>query len=114
MRVLLREHPLFVPVAGAERSDVWPRQARLRRLRGRVLAEKRRALVTAVALFFSTFSTPLLSAALTFGLYVIGHFNAGFVRQDFTGAMAAVAIPELRHTPSVRLENACGRLKRRG
>ncbi len=34
------------------------------------------ALVTAVALFFSTFSGPLLSAAFTFGLYVIGHFNA--------------------------------------
>jgi ABC-type transport system involved in multi-copper enzyme maturation permease subunit len=34
------------------------------------------ALVTAVALFFSTFSTPLLSAALTFGIYVAGHFNA--------------------------------------
>ena len=33
-------------------------------------------LVTAIALFFSTFSSPLLSAALTFGLYVIGHFNA--------------------------------------
>jgi ABC-type transport system involved in multi-copper enzyme maturation permease subunit len=33
-------------------------------------------LITAVALFFSTFSTPLLSAALTFGLYVAGHFNA--------------------------------------
>jgi ABC-type transport system involved in multi-copper enzyme maturation permease subunit len=32
-------------------------------------------LVTAIALFFSTFSSPLLSAALTFGLYVIGHFN---------------------------------------
>ena len=33
-------------------------------------------LVTALALFFSTFSTPLLSAALTFGLYIAGHFNA--------------------------------------
>ena len=32
-------------------------------------------IVTAIALFFSTFSTPLLSAALTFGLYVAGHFN---------------------------------------
>ena len=32
-------------------------------------------LVTAVAMFFSTFSTPLLSAALTFGIYVAGHFN---------------------------------------
>lgn len=33
-------------------------------------------LVTAIALFFSTFSNPLLSAALTLGLWVIGHFNA--------------------------------------
>ena len=33
-------------------------------------------LVTAIALFFSTFSSPILSAALTFGLYVVGHFNA--------------------------------------
>jgi ABC-type transport system involved in multi-copper enzyme maturation permease subunit len=33
-------------------------------------------LVTALALFFSTFSTPLLSAALTFGFYIVGHFNA--------------------------------------
>jgi ABC-type transport system involved in multi-copper enzyme maturation permease subunit len=32
-------------------------------------------LVTAIALFFSTFSTPMLSAALTFGLYIIGHFS---------------------------------------
>jgi Cu-processing system permease protein len=32
--------------------------------------------VTAIALFFSTFSTPLLSAALTFGLVVAGHFSA--------------------------------------
>jgi ABC-type transport system involved in multi-copper enzyme maturation permease subunit len=33
-------------------------------------------LVTAIALFFSTFSTPILSAALTFGLYLAGNFNA--------------------------------------
>jgi ABC-type transport system involved in multi-copper enzyme maturation permease subunit len=32
-------------------------------------------IVTAIALFFSTFSTPLLAAALTFGLFVVGHFN---------------------------------------
>jgi ABC-type transport system involved in multi-copper enzyme maturation permease subunit len=32
-------------------------------------------IITAIALFFSTFSTPLLSAALTFALYVAGHFN---------------------------------------
>jgi ABC-type transport system involved in multi-copper enzyme maturation permease subunit len=34
------------------------------------------AIVTAIALFFSTFSSPMLSAALTFGLYGVGHFNA--------------------------------------
>ena len=33
-------------------------------------------LVTAIALFFSTFSSPFLSAGLTLGLWVIGHFNA--------------------------------------
>lgn len=32
-------------------------------------------IVTAIALFFSTFSTPLLAAALTFGLFLVGHFN---------------------------------------
>jgi len=32
-------------------------------------------IVTAIALFFSTFSTPMLSAALTFGLFVVGHFS---------------------------------------
>jgi ABC-type transport system involved in multi-copper enzyme maturation permease subunit len=32
-------------------------------------------IVTATALFFSTFSTPILSAALTFGVYVAGFFS---------------------------------------
>jgi ABC-type transport system involved in multi-copper enzyme maturation permease subunit len=32
-------------------------------------------IVTAIALFFSTFSSPLLAALLTFGLWVAGHFN---------------------------------------
>ena len=32
-------------------------------------------LVTAFALFFSTFSSPMLSAALTVGLYIVGHFS---------------------------------------
>lgn len=40
------------------------------------------------------------------GIFV-GHFNGGFVRQDFSAALAAVAIPEFRHTPAVRMENAC-------
>lgn len=33
-------------------------------------------LVTAIAVFFSTFSTPILSAALTAGFYVAGQFSA--------------------------------------
>jgi ABC-type transport system involved in multi-copper enzyme maturation permease subunit len=33
-------------------------------------------LVTAIALLFSTFSTPIVSAALTFGLVIAGHFSA--------------------------------------
>ena len=36
----------------------------------------------------------------------IGHFNAGFVRQDFSASLAAVAIPEFRHTPAVARLNA--------
>ena len=39
------------------------------------------SLVTAIALFLSTFSSPFLSAGLTVGLWVIGHFNADF--RDF-------------------------------
>ena len=33
-------------------------------------------LVTAIAVFFSTFSTPILSATLTFACYIVGHFSA--------------------------------------
>lgn len=33
-------------------------------------------LVTAMAIFFSTFSSPLLSTMLTLGLWVAGHFNS--------------------------------------
>jgi len=34
------------------------------------------AIVTAIAVFFSTFSTPILSAAFTFGFFVAGRFSA--------------------------------------
>lgn len=37
-------------------------------------------LVTALALFFSTFSSPLLSALLTLGLWVAGHFSGDLRR----------------------------------
>jgi ABC-type transport system involved in multi-copper enzyme maturation permease subunit len=50
-------------------------------------------LVTAVALFFSTFSTPILSAALTFGVYIVGHFTADLRRfQDVVDSPAAARI----------------------
>jgi ABC-type transport system involved in multi-copper enzyme maturation permease subunit len=41
---------------------------------GLILAEL--MVVTALALFFSTFSSPLLATLLTLGLWVAGHFNA--------------------------------------
>ncbi len=34
------------------------------------------SMVTAIAVFFSTFSTPMLSAALTFGFFIAGRFSA--------------------------------------
>lgn len=37
----------------------------------------------------------------------VGHFNAGFLYQDFPSALLANHIPALRFTPSVRVENAC-------
>ncbi|MDQ0072412.1 acetyl-CoA C-acetyltransferase [Variovorax boronicumulans] len=40
------------------------------------------------------------------GIFV-GHFNGGFLPQDFSASLVAMAIPALRHVPAVRLENAC-------
>ena len=37
----------------------------------------------------------------------IGTFNGGFVPQDFSAGLLGVALPELRFTPAVRVENAC-------
>ncbi len=48
------------------------------------------ALVTALALFFSTFSSPLLSAMLTFGLWVAGRFNADL--RQFENVVEAPAL----------------------
>lgn len=38
---------------------------------------------------------------------VLGHFNAGFSRQDFTSALVLQANPNMRFTPTTRVENAC-------
>ena len=64
-------------VATEGQRAAWPAPAadpRLLMAVGLVFVEL--LLVTALALFFSTFSSPFLSAVLTFGLWVIGHFNA--------------------------------------
>jgi ABC-type transport system involved in multi-copper enzyme maturation permease subunit len=50
------------------------------------------AIVTAVALLFSTFSSPILAAALTFGLYVVGHFNADLRNFEAVVESKAVAV----------------------
>lgn len=39
-------------------------------------------LITATALFFSTFSSPFLSVALTVGVYIIGHFSEDLKHLD--------------------------------
>jgi ABC-type transport system involved in multi-copper enzyme maturation permease subunit len=46
-------------------------------------------IVTAVALLFSSFSTPSLSALLTFFVFIIGHFSADLRSFSATGTMSA-------------------------
>jgi ABC-type transport system involved in multi-copper enzyme maturation permease subunit len=50
-------------------------------------------LITAIAVFFSTFSTPILSAALTFGLFVVGHFSSDL--RNFKDAVDSPAAARL-------------------
>lgn len=49
-------------------------------------------LITAIALFFSTFSSPMLSAAFTFGLYIVGHFNADLAQFENVVQSKPVAV----------------------
>ena len=37
----------------------------------------------------------------------LGHFNGGFVAQDFTSSLVLQADPALRFKPATRVENAC-------
>jgi Cu-processing system permease protein len=51
------------------------------------------AVVTAVALFFSTYSSPMLSAVFTLGVYIAGQFNADLKHFDsIVSAPAVVAV----------------------
>jgi len=64
-------------MAGGWHLPIWEAPAMdPRLLKAIVMILLQLMMVTAIALLFSTFSTPLLSAALTFGLYIVGHFNA--------------------------------------
>jgi len=54
--------------------DVPPSDPRILKAVALIVVEL--SVVTAIALFFSTFSTPILSAAFTFALWVAGHFSA--------------------------------------
>lgn len=38
---------------------------------------------------------------------LLGHFNAGFSRQDFTSSLVLQVSPDLRFKPATRVENAC-------
>ncbi len=50
-------------------------------------------LVTAIALFFSTFSSPMLSAAFAFGFFIVGHFSTDLRNFDqVVDSAAAVGI----------------------
>jgi hypothetical protein len=48
-------------------------------------------LITAIALFFSSFSSPLLSMLLTMGLWIAGHFNADLRQFEAVVDSTAVA-----------------------
>jgi ABC-type transport system involved in multi-copper enzyme maturation permease subunit len=51
------------------------------------------AVVTAVALFFSSYSSPMLSAVFTLGVYLVGQFNADLKHFDqIVDSPAAVAV----------------------
>jgi ABC-type transport system involved in multi-copper enzyme maturation permease subunit len=54
--------------------DVPPSDPRILKAVALIVVEL--SVVTAIALFFSTFSTPILSAAFTFALWIAGHFSA--------------------------------------
>jgi len=72
----------------------WPAPATdlgMLRAVGLILVEL--MLVTAIALFFSTFSSPFLSAMLTIGVWVIGHFNSDL--RDYGATIQSTAAANL-------------------
>ena len=51
------------------------------------------AVITAIALFFSTFSTPIMSAVFAFGFYIVGHFSTDL--RDFGQVVESPATARL-------------------
>jgi ABC-type transport system involved in multi-copper enzyme maturation permease subunit len=84
-------------MAGPGAARAWERPALdPLMLRAFVLTFEELSIVTAIALFFSTFSTPMLSAALTFGFFIAGRFSAdlrNFDQAVNSRAAAALARP---------------------
>jgi ABC-type transport system involved in multi-copper enzyme maturation permease subunit len=60
-------------------------------------------LVTAIALFFSTFSSPFLSAMLTAGVWVAGHFNSDL--RNFGAVVASPMLAQLTRAMYLVLPN---------
>jgi ABC-type transport system involved in multi-copper enzyme maturation permease subunit len=58
----------------AAAADAPPMDPALVKAVGMIFVEL--SLVTAIAVCLSTFSTPIVAAALTFGIYVVGHFSS--------------------------------------
>jgi len=77
LAVMAWTDPTLVRTASVEAPVVDPNL-----LKAFLLIYVQLLVVTALALFFSTFSSPMLSAALSFGLYVVGHFNADLAHFD--------------------------------
>lgn len=68
-------------------------------------------LVTAIALFFSTFSSATLSAIFTIGLYVIGHLTTdlkGIAQKSQSGAVKAVVNAVYYLCPNLDMLNMKG------
>jgi ABC-type transport system involved in multi-copper enzyme maturation permease subunit len=68
-------------------------------------------LVTALALFFSTFSSSTLSAIMTLGLYLIGHLTTdlkGIAEKSHSGAMKAIVSSLYYVCPNLEVLNMKG------
>ena len=68
-------------------------------------------LVTAMALFFSTFSTSTLSASFTIGLFVVGHLTTdlkGIAEKSQSGTIKAVMTTIYYIFPNLEMLNAKG------